>query len=464
MRPWRTSSPFRVDPIRLRPRLPLGAVAFPESAFAPVMCAISMGVGVPADPVREWEGKNMAMTTTVRHHSSVDLHHACSVEASLVSTAHATEVYLRLAPVASATSRNACEIQTRVLYEALDEVLHGLSASPDHVLIEKAYFRNLPGDHDDFDQIRREFYRKRGLMGDGLPALTCLGQPPCRPGVDVELQIYAIIPISPDAVRVDTLRSSCEHVSVKLVEIGRARHLFISNVTGQALNGDPDGFRQQSDRMFRIASEALAEHGASFANVLRTWIYLVDIGADYAELNSSRNMFFAEEKVKRLPASTAIGSLAHPASAKCVLDVYALLNPELATIEVMTTPTLNEASQYGSAFSRGMKMTMSESTYLFVSGTASMDEKGETVHQGNSRAQLERMLLNVEELLRAQGGTWSDLTHAVTYLRSADLLELYEELCDQRGIADVPHTIVRAEVCRPDLLSEMEAVAVIPSR
>lgn len=406
----------------------------------------------------------MAMTTTVRHHSSVDLHHACSVEASLVSTEHATEVYLRLAPVASATSRNACEIQSRVLYDALDEVLHGLSAGADQVVIEKAFFRNLHGDHEDFDQIRREFYRKRGLVGDNLPAITCLGQPPCRRGVDIEMQIYAIIPDSPDAVSVKALPSSREEISIKLVEVGRARHLFVNNATARPINGGSEGFRVQSDSMLRTVRDTLAEQGVSFANVLRTWIYLVDVEADYAELNSSRNTFFADEKVKRLPASTAVGSLTYPAASRCVLDIYALLNPEIAEIEVMQAPTLNEASEYGSAFSRGMKLTLSESTYLFVSGTPGVDENGKTVREDNARAQMERMLLNVEELLRAQGASWSDLTHAVTYLRSPEHLELFEELCEQRGIEDVPHSIVCAGLCRPELFAEMEAVAVIPSQ
>ena len=405
----------------------------------------------------------MAITTTVRHHSSVDLHHACTVEASLVSTAHATEVYLRLAPVASATSRNACHIQTRVLYDALDEVLHGLRARADHVLVEKAFFRNLACDHDDFRVIRREFYRKRGLTGDSLPGITCLGQPPCRPGIDVELQVYAIIPTSPEAVTVTTYPAQRENISVKLVQVGRARHLFVNNVTGQALNGEPNGFRQQSDRMFRIAQDTLAEHGVSFGSVLRTWIYLPEIGTDYAELNASRSTFFSEEEVNRLPASSGIGTLAQFPSAKCVLDVYALLNPEIAKIEVMRAPTLNEASEYGSAFSRGIRMTLSESTHLFVSATPGVDEMGKTAGEGNARVQIERMLVNVEELLRAQGATWSDLTHAVTYLKSPEYLELYEEACAERGIDDVPHSIVSADICRPELVSEMEAVAVIPS-
>ena len=406
----------------------------------------------------------MAMTTSVRHHSSVDLHHACSVEASLVSTNHATEVYLRLAPVASATSRNACRIQARVLYDALDEVLHGLGAGPHHVIYEKVFFRNLPGDHGDFEQVRGKFYRKRGVVNGDLPAITCLGQPPCRSGVDVEMLVYAIIPASPETVNVESLPSPHEGTSIKLIEVGSARHLFVNNATGSVSNGDSNGFRQQSDCMFRMVRDTLAEQGASFANVLRTWIHVDNIEADYAELNSSRDTFFAEEKIERFPASTGIGAHTHPPTAKCTLDIYALLAPEIAEIEVMGAPTLNEASEYGSAFSRGVKMSLSESTYLFISGTPGVDHNGETVREGNTRTQMEHMLLNVEELLRSQGAGWSDLTYAVTYLRSPEDLELFEELCEQRGIEDVPHSIVCADLCRPGFVSEMEALAVVSSR
>jgi enamine deaminase RidA (YjgF/YER057c/UK114 family) len=223
-------------------------------------------------------------------------------------------------------------------------------------------------------------------------------------------------------------------------------------------------FRRQSDTMFETAMELLREHGATFREVLRTWIYLDDIDRDYQALNDSRNAFFQREDVRRLPASTGIGGKLHPRGTLCTLDVYALLNPGIAQVEVMRTPTLNEAPQYGSSFSRGMKMALPEQTYLFISGTASVDEQGQTAHVGDVRGQLERMLLNIEGLLAPQGAAWSDLVQGVTFLKSPEYAEVYRELCEERGIVDVPHTVVQADVCRPELLSEMEAIAVVPTR
>jgi len=403
----------------------------------------------------------MTRLMTVRHHASAHPRRVCHAEASVVTTSNATEIFARCAPIASATSKHGCETQSRVLYKGLADLLEQLGAGLGDVVIEKAYFREVKADFDDFQQVRKEAYRQRGVTGAMLPATTYLEQPPCRPGQDIELQAYAVIPVPGGRLQVSTLSPARDHLIVKLLDIGEARHLYIGNVSGRGLNGEPSGsFRAQSDRMFDTALEVLREQGTAFSDVLRTWIYLDDIDRDYDELNASRNLFFEREGVRRLPASTGINGGLYPPGTGCTLDVYTLLNPEIAQIEIMHTPTLNEADEYGSAFSRGMKMALPEQTYLFISGTASVDEFGATAHEGDIRAQLKRMLLNVEELLSAQGATFADLAHAVTYLKSADDLELFEQICDDRGVVDVPHTIVEAGVCRPELLCEMEAIAV----
>jgi len=404
----------------------------------------------------------MTRLMSVRHHAPVHSRGICDVEATVVRTSTATEIFARCAPIASATSKNGCATQSRVLYDSLAELLRSLDADLGNVVIEKAYFRNLRGDYDDFEQARRDAYRKRGVTGTLLPATTYLGQPPCRPGQDVELQAYALVPASVGAVRVETVPCDHEHVAAKSITVGEARHLYVANVTAAGLNGKPaPAFRQQSDAIFEIAREIVRRQGASFADVLRTWIYLDDIDRDYDELNASRNAFFERAGVRRLPASTGIGGGSHPRGSLCVVDAYALLNPEIARIEVMQTPTLNEAPEYGSAFSRGMKMALGEQTYLFISGTASVDECGATAHVGELRPQIERMLRNVQELLQAQGATFADLAHAVTYLKSAGYADRYRQICAEWGVEEVPHTIVEANVCRPELLTEMEAVAVI---
>jgi len=404
-------------------------------------------------------------TTTVRRYSPSRASSLCDVEATVVTTSHATEVFARSAPAPGGSDGGSFALQARTAYDGLRGLLEQLGAELGQVLVEKVYFRDVAGDFADFQEVRECVYRSGGVRGEQLPATTYLGQPPCRPSQAVELQAYAVIPASPQSVRVEALSPAREHLAVKLVQIGEARHLYLGNVSGQDRQGRPLGsFRRQSDAMFDAALEILCEHRVPFANVLRTWIYLDDIDRDYGELNASRNAFFRRENVRRLPASTGIGGKLHPAGTLCSLDVYALLTPEVAEAGIMHTPTLNEAPEYGSAFARGMRMALAEQTYLFVSGTASVDECGATAHVGDVRGQIERMLLNVEELLRPHRATFADLVHAVTYLKSAGDFELHRRVCAEQRLVDVPHTIVQADVCRPELLCEMEAIAIIPTK
>ncbi len=127
---------------------------------------------------------------------------------------------------------------------------------------------------------------------------------------------------------------------------------------------------------------------------------------------------------------------------------------------------LNEACDYGSAFSRGMRVRVGSLAALFISGTASIDEKGRTVHAGDLRAQTRRTFDNITGLLAAEGATWKDVVRTSCYLR--DIERDYEAFNDERtafyrrqALNPLPaSTGIQAILCRPDLLIEIEAIAI----
>jgi len=127
--------------------------------------------------------------------------------------------------------------------------------------------------------------------------------------------------------------------------------------------------------------------------------------------------------------------------------------------------TLNEAYDYGSAFSRGMRIDLNGLTILLISGTASIDEAGRTVHVGDFRAQLQRTYENITKLLAAEGATWHDIVRTTCYLR--DIERDYAAFNEERtaffklqGLDPLPaSTGIQAILCRPDLLIEIEAIA-----
>jgi len=117
-----------------------------------------------------------------------------------------------------------------------------------------------------------------------------------------------------------------------------------------------------------------------------------------------------------------------------------------------------------------MRIDINGLTVLFISGTASIDENGVSVHHGNFRAQLRRTLSNITGLLASEGCTWHDVVRTTCYLRDID--RDYEAFNEERtafykeqGLDPLPaSTGIQAILCRPELLVEIEAIAMFRSK
>lgn len=376
-----------------------------------------------------------------------------------ITTSLTREVFLRCAPVVDATPQQ----QATAFYDSLPRVLEQAGIQYTDILLERVFFRDLFSDHDVLDQVRQDAYRTAGIEGAESPAASYINQPPCNANQAFEWQIQAVCPNASGSVQVHSFASTKCGADTKLIEIGDRRHLYITGINGIDSRGVLSrDFRQQSDTMFAKSVQLLSAHNTPFSKVLRTWCYLDDIDRDYDQFNLSRNAFFAEHQITRLPASTGIRAGLHPPGAGCAFDLYALLDPEGVAIEVMHTPTLNEADEYGSAFSRGMKVGLPEKTVLYISGTASVDEQGATVHLNDVPKQIERMLVNVRELLKPHNSDFADTVQTITYLKSADYLPIFQQIWNDWGLGGLPNTFVEAGVCRPDLLCEMESIVIVP--
>jgi 2-iminobutanoate/2-iminopropanoate deaminase len=132
---------------------------------------------------------------------------------------------------------------------------------------------------------------------------------------------------------------------------------------------------------------------------------------------------------------------------------------------------LNEAYHYSkpSSFSRGLRLDIKGITILLISGTASVDESGKSVHVGDFRAQTWRTYQNITKLLEAEGATWKDIVRTTCYLRDIErdyeaFNEIRTQFFHEQGLDPLPaSTGIQAILCRPDLLIEMEAMAIFDS-
>jgi enamine deaminase RidA (YjgF/YER057c/UK114 family) len=137
---------------------------------------------------------------------------------------------------------------------------------------------------------------------------------------------------------------------------------------------------------------------------------------------------------------------------------------------VSAPEVLNEAFDYElpSSFTRGMRVELPGASILYLSGTASVDERGCTVHDGDFAAQCLRTFRNLTRLLAAEDASWHDVIRTTCYLR--DIERDYDEFNRVRtmfmqAIALDPlpaSTAIQARICRTDLLVEIEAIAIIP--
>jgi enamine deaminase RidA (YjgF/YER057c/UK114 family) len=146
--------------------------------------------------------------------------------------------------------------------------------------------------------------------------------------------------------------------------------------------------------------------------------------------------------------------------------------PEIRKRAMHAPEVLNEAFRYArpSSFSRGLRLDIGGVTVLLISGTASVDENGNTIHVGDFGAQCWRTYRNIATLLASEGATWHDVARTTCYLR--DIERDYDQFNLIRtsffrwmGLDPLPASVgVQARLCRENLLVEIEAVALFHTR
>lgn len=224
----------------------------------------------------------------------------------------------------------------------------------------------------------------------------------------------------------------------------------------------------QTVNFFNSTNKILTEEGFSFQNVCRTWIYLHEILNQYDLFNKARNKVFHEygllkakceefEKIY-MPASTGIeGGNIYNASG--IMDVMAV-KVKCNEIHIFNENgrLQNSAFRYGSAFSRSMIIEDLAKRQLYLSGTASIDRDGKSVFLNNIEMQIENTFSIIRQLIQKQGFTINDLSEATVFLKDSKYVEVFKQYCRKNNLEQLPFVVVVSNVCRNNLLFEMDAI------
>ncbi len=250
----------------------------------------------------------------------------------------------------------------------------------------------------------------------------------------------------------------------KLYKTDAVDYMLVHTVHG---NKDSD-YYGQTYGMFQSMIQVLNKYDFQLKNVIRTWIYLDKILLQYDEFNKARTKVFLEnglwsesvdvDKTEEIymPASTGI-SCGNPHGLTVISDVLAIRtkNSEKFKFSSESGKDQKSAMRYGSAFSRAIVLDDKTSRYVYLSGTASIDDLGNTVYLDDISLQIDKTYLVIDALLDLSSMKLNNMVEGTVFLKKAEYIDAFVEYCKRRNI-ELPALITVADVCRDNLLFEMD--------
>lgn len=237
----------------------------------------------------------------------------------------------------------------------------------------------------------------------------------------------------------------------------------LSHIWSSGLKASGGNALEQTASLLNGYDNALALEGATVRDhAVRTWFFVSDIDAEYAALVDARKSHFNNIGLTaetHYISSTGIAGRSLSPKDRVQLDAYAIGGLAREQVKFLTAPQyLGPTHLYGVTFERGTRIAYGDRSHVYISGTASIDPAGTTLHVGDIGKQCQRALENTEALLRDAEASLSDVVQLIAYVRDpADGGQVIEFL--DRHCGKLPRIVVRAAVCRPSWLVEFECIA-----
>ncbi|MBQ8361410.1 MAG: hypothetical protein IJX44_05605 [Bacteroidaceae bacterium] len=330
------------------------------------------------------------------------------------------------------------EEQVAALLTAYEELLQTKAAGA--VAVFKRFFLS--------DAANQADYLMALLMETTDCALSLVEQPPLD-GTKIALWAYLMTDV--------TTRSYPG--GIHEVAHGAYRHLWTGSSFNRAATSEYQTRLLLNDYVLRLTEQGcrLADH------CVRTWFFVQNVDVNYAGLVKARNEVFVTQNLTdktHFISSTGIAGRHADPNVTVQMDAYAISGLQPGQMSYLYAPThLNPTYEYGVSFERGTRIDYGDRRHVFISGTASINNRGEVMHPGNIRQQTLRMWENVEMLLAEAGCTYDDVAHLIVYLRDVADYAVVRQMYEER-FPNHPTVFLLAPVCRPGWLIEMECMAV----
>ena len=283
-------------------------------------------------------------------------------------------------------------------------------------------------------------------------------------------------------------------VSAKSME--GVKYLHIQNRDGETwvvANGICTGRKihqiaEDAAWVFGMMEAILESEGMTFSNIFRQWNYIEGITRvedhdspatqHYQIFNNVRSSFYSKAKFNNgYPAATGIGTnaggviVSFYATSQTGSDVISLENPlQKAAFDYSKEVLIGDDEYEGFCkctpkFARAKLISNTSSVQVYISGTASIREE-KTIAEDDVAEQTRVTIDNVEKLisgetLSAVQGKLSgqmQLDFYRAYIKNPSDYQLVKGSCERRW-PGIPGIFVISDVCRDNLLVEIEALA-----
>ena len=272
---------------------------------------------------------------------------------------------------------------------------------------------------------------------------------------------HAIAGMQVHAITGARVRTLGDHgVVTRIWDDALATHCVVNPILPARTQATPP---EQARDVFEKLQAGLASAGMTMKDIARTWFYLDDLLSWYDGFNRVRNDVFARNELRphSLPASTGVGGR-NPMGAALAAAAWAVRphDPAAKVLHFAPSPEQCPASAYGSAFSRAVEIGCAGFRRLLVSGTASIARDGKTEHIGDARAQIERSMQVVAAILESRRMTFADTAFATAFFKHPADAPLFADWLARHGLQSMPVVCAQCDICRDNLLFEIELEAV----
>ena len=304
------------------------------------------------------------------------------------------------------------------------------------------------------DVYEETMSRLEKLSGDLFWPVTWTEGLACSGSPIAGMHVFAV-----SGAKVETLHLEGRVVG-RIFNDGLAKHCLLGDIRPADLSASQPA---QSGQVFENIEAALDRAGMRMTDLVRTWLHMDDILSWYGPFNVVRKEFFAKRNLfdHLVPASTGVGAR-NPAGAAMVAGAWAMKPlDDRTTAHEASSPLQCPAPNYGSCFSRAVDIKTPNHRRLLISGTASIDYDGNSIHDGDIKSQIECTMDVVEAILRSREMNYASVSRATAYLKKLEHGAAVLEWCAARGV-NLPLLCLQSAVCRDELLFELELDAMIP--